>query len=125
MATTHWSWSLYDAANKKLGKQTLTLNVNNRGDMRMPADGIALAYRFAGGESKSSTSSAPTLSTSMMPKCPPIRLSPQRRSGYSSQGRGQGGGGFAGGGMMGGGGMDGGDAFLVLQALAWLVVKAA
>ncbi|MBB6049231.1 hypothetical protein [Armatimonas rosea] len=92
----------YDASNKKLGKQTLTLTVNNRGDLRMPADGIALAYRFAVGE-QSQYKQRTDLEYVNDVKTPENTIVTQRRSGYYSQGRGQGG--FSG----GGGGLDGGE----------------
>jgi hypothetical protein len=98
----------YDAGNKKLGKQTLTLTVNNRGDLRMPSDGIALAYRFAVGE-QVKYKQRTDLEYVNDVKVPTNTVVNQRRSGYSSQGRGMSGGTM--GGMPGGpgGGMSGGD----------------
>ncbi|MCX6366776.1 MAG: hypothetical protein NTX57_08705 [Armatimonadetes bacterium] len=97
----------YDAGNKKLGKQTLTLTVNNRGDLRMPSDGIALAYRFAVGE-QVEYKQRTDLEYVNDVKVPTNTVISQRRSGYSSQGRGMSGGTM--GGMAGGpGGMMGGD----------------
>ncbi|WP_309715703.1 hypothetical protein [Armatimonas sp.] len=98
----------YDAGNKKLGKQTLTLTVNNRGDLRMPSDGITLAYRFAVGE-QVQYKQRTDLEYVNDVKVPTNTVMGQRRSGYSSQGRGMGGGGTMGGMAGGPGGMMGGD----------------
>ncbi len=40
----------HDASGKRVGRQVLTLNVNNQGNLAMPSDGIALNYRFQVGD---------------------------------------------------------------------------
>ena len=39
-----------DAKGNRVGVETLTLNVNNRGGMQVPGDGLALVYRFQVGD---------------------------------------------------------------------------
>ena len=36
----------FDGNNKRIGRQSLTLEVDNKGGLRVPADGILLTYRF-------------------------------------------------------------------------------
>lgn len=96
----------YDASNKKVGKQTLTLTVNNRGDLRMPAEGISLAYRFTVGE-ENAYHQRTDLDYINEPKTPVNTVIRRSGNAYSSLGRGQRGG-FAGGGMAGGGDEGGG-----------------
>lgn len=40
----------HDALGKRVGRQVLTLNVNNKGELQVPSDGLALAYRFQVGD---------------------------------------------------------------------------
>ncbi|WP_395142814.1 hypothetical protein [Armatimonas sp.] len=108
----------YDASNKKIGKQTLTLTVNNRGDLRMPSDGISLAYRFQVGE-QSQYRQRTDVEFVNDAKVPTTTVAPRSRSGYASAGRGMGGmqggrGGMQGGsgGMMGGAGTDDGGSMM-------------
>jgi len=40
----------FDGNNKRIGRQSLTLEVDNKGGLRVPADGILLTYRFQVGD---------------------------------------------------------------------------
>jgi hypothetical protein len=97
----------FDGNNKRIGRQSLTLEVDNKGGLRVPADGILLTYRFQVGDE---THYSQKTDVEYLGENKPAALGAgfaAGSNGFASQGRGMsGGGGFAGGGMMGG---DGGD----------------
>ena len=110
----------YDAANRPVGRETLTVEVENKGGIRAPADGVSLAYRFQLGEEVhyAQKTDVEYLGERKAPSL--LETTRGNRNGFQSQGRGMGGGfgagaeggGFPGmggsGGMMGGsGGMRG------------------
>ncbi|MFZ4783463.1 MAG: hypothetical protein ACOYLC_14220, partial [Armatimonadaceae bacterium] len=94
----------FDGNNKRIGRQSLTLEVDNKGGLRVPADGILLTYRFQVGDE---THYSQKTDVEYLGENKPVAASAGFASGsngFASQGRGMsGGGGFAGGGMMGGG----------------------
>lgn len=95
----------FDGNNKRIGRQSLTLEVDNKGGLRVPADGILLTYRFQVGDE---THYSQKTDVEYLGENKPVALGAGFASGsngFSSQGRGMsGGGGFAGGGMMNGDG---------------------
>ena len=95
----------FDGNNKRIGRQSLTLEVDNKGGLRVPADGILLTYRFqVGDESHYSQKTDVEYLGENKPVAPGAGFA-SGSNGFSSQGRGMsGGGGFAGGGMMNGDG---------------------
>lgn len=94
--------TLHDSAGKRIGQQSLKVNVRNEGGISVPAGGISLNYRWqVGDESKY------TQQTSVRYIGEPKKTNPRSGRGYTSPGFGMGGG-MMGGGMMGGG-MMGGD----------------
>ena len=97
----------FDGNNKRIGRQSLTLEVDNKGGLRVPADGILLTYRFqVGDETHYSQKTDVEYLGENKPAASGAGFA-AGSNGFASQGRGMsGGGGFAGGGMMGG---DGGD----------------
>ena len=97
----------FDGNNKRIGRQSLSLEVDNKGGLRVPADGILLTYRFqVGDETHYSQKTDVEYLGENKPAAAGAGFA-AGSNGFASQGRGMsGGGGFAGGGMMGG---DGGD----------------
>ena len=95
----------FDGNNKRIGRQSLTLEVDNKGGLRVPADGILLTYRFqVGDETHYSQKTDVEYLGENKPVAPGAGFA-SGSNGFSSQGRGMsGGGGFAGGGMMNGDG---------------------
>jgi hypothetical protein len=95
----------FDGNNKRIGRQSLTLEVDNKGGLRVPADGILLTYRFqVGDETHYSQKTDVEYLGENKPVAPGTGFA-SGSNGFSSQGRGMsGGGGFAGGGMMNGDG---------------------
>ena len=95
----------FDGNNKRIGRQSLTLEVDNKGGLRVPADGILLTYRFqVGDETHYSQKTDVEYLGENTPVAPGAGFA-SGSNGFSSQGRGMsGGGGFAGGGMMNGDG---------------------
>ena len=95
----------FDGNNKRIGRQSLTLEVDNKGGLRVPADGILLTYRFqVGDETHYSQKTDVEYLGENRPVAPGAGFA-SGSNGFSSQGRGMsGGGGFAGGGMMNGDG---------------------
>lgn len=94
----------FDGNNKRIGRQSLTLEVDNKGGLRVPADGILLTYRFqVGDETHYSQKTDVEYLGENKPVAPGAGFTPGS-NGFASQGRGMsGGGGFAGGGFAGGG----------------------
>jgi hypothetical protein len=97
----------FDGNNKRIGRQSLTLEVDNKGGLRVPADGILLTYRFQVGDE---THYSQKTDVEYLGENKPAALGAGFASGsngFASQGRGMsgGGGGFAGGGMNGDGDM--------------------
>ena len=94
----------FDGNNKRIGRQSLTLEVDNKGGLRVPADGILLTYRFqVGDETHYSQKTDVEYLGENKPVAPGAAFTPGS-NGFASQGRGMsGGGGFAGGGFAGGG----------------------
>lgn len=94
----------FDGNNKRIGRQSLTLEVDNKGGLRVPADGILLTYRFQVGDE---THYSQKTDVEYLGENKPVALGAGFASGsngFSSQGRGMsGGGGFPGGGFAGGG----------------------
>ncbi len=108
----------HDTLGKRLGRQVLTLNVNNKGALQVPASGLGLSYKFQVGDQ----TKYQQITTVNYISDPPAQQTggPTGGRGYgppggfgSGAGRGfggapGGGSGMMGGGMMGGGGMRGG-----------------
>jgi|GEM_PF-1421679 hypothetical protein len=97
----------FDGNNKRIGRQSLTLEVDNKGGLRVPADGILLTYRFQVGDE---THYSQKTDVEYLGENKPVAAGAGFASGsngFASQGRGMsgGGGGFAGGGMNGDGDM--------------------
>ena len=97
----------FDGNNKRIGRQSLTLEVDNKGGLRVPADGILLTYRFQVGDE---THYSQKTDVEYLGENKPAAAGAGFASGsngFASQGRGMsgGGGGFAGGGMNGDGDM--------------------
>jgi hypothetical protein len=97
----------FDGNNKRIGRQSLTLEVDNKGGLRVPADGILLTYRFQVGDE---TRYSQKTDVEYLGENKPVAAGAGFASGsngFASQGRGMsgGGGGFAGGGMNGDGDM--------------------
>ena len=90
----------YDAANRPVGKESITVEVENRGGLRAPVDGVPLAYRFQLGEETHyrQKTDVEFLGERKAPSL--LETGGRGRNGFASQGRGQGGG--FGGGMTGG-----------------------
>lgn len=95
----------FDGNNKRIGRQSLTLEVDNKGGLRVPADGILLTYRFQVGDE---THYSQKTDVEYLGENKPVAAGAgfaTGSNGFASQGRGMsGGGGFAGGGMMNGDG---------------------
>lgn len=96
----------FDAANRPVGKESLTVEVENRGGLRAPVDGVLLAYRFQLGEETHYQQKTDVEFIGDRKAPSPLESGRRGANGFSSQGRGQGGG--FGGGMMGGMGGPGG-----------------
>ena len=97
----------FDGTNKRIGRQVLTLEVDNKGGLRVPADGILLSYRFQVGDE---THYSQRTSVEYLGENRPQSAIPgvsAGSNGFVSSGRGQSGMG-GGGGMMGGADGDGG-----------------
>lgn len=93
----------FDGNNKRIGRQSLTLEVDNKGGLRVPADGILLTYRFqVGDETHYSQKTDVEYLGENKPVAPGAGFA-SGSNGFASQGRGMSGGGFAGGGFAGGG----------------------
>jgi hypothetical protein len=83
-----------DAAGKRLGMQTLQLNVDNSGGMQIPAGGLALSYRFQVGDRTRYHQVATVEYIGERKAATPGAT--QQFQGYTSRGFGQGRGGFGG-----------------------------
>lgn len=95
----------FDGNNKRIGRQSLTLEVDNKGGLRVPADGILLTYRFQVGDETHYSQKTEVEYLGENKPAPAGAGFAAGSNGFASQGRGMsGGGGFAGGGMMGDGG---------------------
>ncbi|MFM7188016.1 MAG: hypothetical protein ACKO14_09390, partial [Armatimonadota bacterium] len=93
----------FDGNNKRIGRQSLTLEVDNKGGLRVPADGILLTYRFQVGDETHYSQKTDVEYLGENKPAPTGAGFATGSNGFASQGRGMsGGGGFAGGGMMGG-----------------------